>query len=78
MFLLLTIVCCFYRERQEREAGIKPAEESDNDDIVMGNPFQPIGKHVVSPYLVCRFARGPIFEPLECIESFCLSQLFFH
>eukprot|EP00795_Rhopilema_esculentum_P017358 gene17358-8946_t len=34
------------RDRQEREAGNDPDKEDSDDDVMMVNPFQPIGKHL--------------------------------
>lgn len=34
------------RDRLEREAGNDPDKEDSDDDVMMNNPFQPIGKHL--------------------------------
>ena len=44
---LTTLSTYFLRDRQEREAGNDPDKEDSDDDVMMANPFQPIGKHLV-------------------------------
>jgi len=34
------------RDRREREAGRDPDKEESDDDVMIANPFQPIGKHL--------------------------------
>eukprot|EP00794_Sanderia_malayensis_P000305 gene305-934_t len=34
------------RDRLEREAGGDPDKEDSDDDVMLANPFQPIGKHI--------------------------------
>ena len=50
MFLIYNVLSCsfLYRDRLEREAGNDPDKEDSDDDVMMNNPFQPIGKHLVS------------------------------
>ena len=41
-----------FRDRLEREAGRDPDKEDSDEEVMIANPFQPIGKHLVFVLLI--------------------------